>query len=504
MGTVRTISIVLSLAMVAPLGGCRSSKNNSNNPDGGGGNGDGGGGGDDTKIQDIQNDNMPVGTLVTVRGVVVTAIDTYGGRTGSVYVEEPEGGAYSGVQVFLTGTTAASLAVGDLVDVEGAQKDEFALSSDTSGRTLTELDAPQGGTVTVTKVGTGTVPDPEVVIPWDLANDDAEAEKWEGVLIRFDDVGVVSAPYNATKSDPLLMDLTVTGPYIVESALADIGTPARDDCYASITGIGDYFFDYKLLPRSAADLSTGGTNCLPQEEGATDCADTMDNDHDGYTDCADISCQDTVPSCTVDTTIVDIQNGTIISGTAVKLTGVVVTGVDQDSWNLWVADATQAAQYNGIYLFRGYKGTPTLPGNVIAGAKVDVQGRVSKYKGLTEISDPTITVTPPPAGTPTPLTGVAFADLASDANNGPYKGVLVQTTGAFSVDNADLGFGLFSVTDGTDTIVIDTSIFGATVTAGDCFSSLTGIVHHADPTTGTFVPALEPSAQADLVSTTCP
>ncbi len=503
MGTVRTISIVLSLAMLAPLGGCRS-KNNNNGADGGGGNGDGGGGGDDTKIQDIQNDNMPVGTLVTVRGVVVTAIDTYGGRTGSVYVEEPEGGAYSGVQVFLTGTGAASLAVGDLVNVEGAQKDEFALSSDTSGRTLTELDAPQGGTVTVTKVGTGTVPNPEVLIPWDLYNDDAEAEKWEGVLIRFDDVAVTSAPYNATQTDPLLMDMTVTGPYIVESALADIGTPARDDCYASITGIGDYFFDYKLLPRSAADLSTGGTNCLPQEEGDTDCADTMDNDHDGYTDCADISCQDTVPSCTTDTTIVDIQNGTVASGSAVKLTGVVVTGVDKNRKNLWVADAIQAAQYNGIYVFNGFgSSTPDLAAQVTVGAKVNIQGRVSTYKGLHEISNATITVSPPPAGAPTALSGVAYTDLAVEANNAPYEGVLVQSTAALSV-TADLGFGKYSVTDGTNTMVIDSEIFGATLTAGDCLSSITGIIHHADDGTGTYVPSIEPSVQGDLVSTTCP
>src|SRR5436853_2247743 len=70
-----------------------------------------GGGGDDTSIdapgnsddvtiQEIQSTNMVAGTQVSVKGVVVTAIDTYGGKTGDFWVEEPGGGEFSGVHVF--------------------------------------------------------------------------------------------------------------------------------------------------------------------------------------------------------------------------------------------------------------------------------------------------------------------------------------------------------------------------------------------------------------------
>src|SRR5262245_6403138 len=83
---------------------------------------DGGGDGDDT-IFDIQSDAMPVGTAVTVKGVVVTAIDAYGSRKGGIYVQEPEGGAFSGVFVYLSGTEAADLQVGNLIDLDGFVKD---------------------------------------------------------------------------------------------------------------------------------------------------------------------------------------------------------------------------------------------------------------------------------------------------------------------------------------------------------------------------------------------
>src|SRR5690606_1871511 len=56
--------------------------------------------GDDVTIQEIQNDAMSSGTPVTVRGVVVVAVDAFGDRTGDLFVGEPEGGAFSGVKVF--------------------------------------------------------------------------------------------------------------------------------------------------------------------------------------------------------------------------------------------------------------------------------------------------------------------------------------------------------------------------------------------------------------------
>ena len=47
--------------------------------------------------------------------MVVTAIDTYGAKTGDIWVEEPEGGKCSGVHVYDAPLSdVATLAVGDI------------------------------------------------------------------------------------------------------------------------------------------------------------------------------------------------------------------------------------------------------------------------------------------------------------------------------------------------------------------------------------------------------
>src|SRR5688572_24014874 len=120
--------VIAVSALLLSLGSaCSRSGGDDDGGDNGGG-ADGGGGGQ--TIFDVQSESMPVGTAVSLDGVVVTAIDNYGTRKGGIYVQEPEGGAYSGVFVYLQGTEAAELAVGDLIDLDGAVKDEFALQED--------------------------------------------------------------------------------------------------------------------------------------------------------------------------------------------------------------------------------------------------------------------------------------------------------------------------------------------------------------------------------------
>src|SRR5262245_58681591 len=72
-------------------------------------------------IQDVQSDTMPVNTPVDLHGVIVTAVDTFGTRTDALWVEEPGGGPFSGVQVFGAAVTqVGNLVPGDIVDITGA------------------------------------------------------------------------------------------------------------------------------------------------------------------------------------------------------------------------------------------------------------------------------------------------------------------------------------------------------------------------------------------------
>src|SRR4051794_13951074 len=97
------LTTFLALSSLAILG-CRSdSNNNSDGNNNGDGNGSNGG---TVTIQMVQNDAMAPGTPVSLKGVVVTAIDAFGGKTGDIWVEEPEGGTYSGIHVFGAPATA--------------------------------------------------------------------------------------------------------------------------------------------------------------------------------------------------------------------------------------------------------------------------------------------------------------------------------------------------------------------------------------------------------------
>ena len=93
----RTVSCLAMLGLSIRAAGCRD---------------DGPGTGDDgpnvdappivnaATIQDVQSDAMPVGASVSLSGVVITAIDLYGARTGDLWVQDPAGGPFSGIKVY--------------------------------------------------------------------------------------------------------------------------------------------------------------------------------------------------------------------------------------------------------------------------------------------------------------------------------------------------------------------------------------------------------------------
>lgn len=470
-----SIGMVL-VAALAAAAACRDTTGGDDgvNPDGGDGP-DGGGG---TTIYDLQMGNVAVGTSVELEGVVVTAVDLYGGRVGGIYVQEPGGGPYSGVFVFNpkgpdgTSNAADLVQPGDVVTVSGGVVDEFALSSDTSGRTLTEIVAPQGGTVIVTRTGSTQVPAPAVVDPVALAADDAEAEKWEGVLVRIESVAVVSAPRGVSMSDPTLKEMTVTGPFRVGSSLAALDGIARDDCYAAIVGIGDYFFNYKILPRSAADLAVGDASACVYENTMAMCTNGLDDDHDGFPDCADFSCQAAVPSCVLDTTIEDIQMGNVPMGTKVRVTDVVVTA--RASSLVWV-QREGGAEYSGIAIY------PSMPPQMtlVPGLRVDVEGMVTEYFGVTELASAVITE----KGMGAPLAPIVVADhatLVDPATAEAWEGVLVRVENVKVVSAPD-GFGEWTVGTAAAPLRVDDMMHKPMPDPmpGQCFAHVTGPLHYS-------------------------
>ncbi|HTJ41843.1 MAG TPA: hypothetical protein VL463_07085 [Kofleriaceae bacterium] len=521
----RTLAIAL-LAAAA----CRGSS--SNNPDGNNNNPDGVVNPDDVTIYDIQDpsNKVQVGATVTVRGVVVTAIDNFGDKTGNIWVEEPGGGAYSGVEVFNAGATqVAALAVGDLVDITGAEKAEFALSTDTSGRTTTELEPPNGGMMTVTKVGTGTVPDPVTVDPLAIAQldanaQDAEWEKTEGVLIKVNAVGVISSTKQiaGANPDPTFQSFVVTGPLTVESSFAAFPTtgspavgPQFGDCEMSITGIGDYFFQWNLLPRATAEISTGGSGCPVSETGDAACGDGKDNDGNGHADCGDYSCDLSVASCVKGATVNDVDTSAANApvGGAVNVDGVFVVAVDSANKNLWVADALAAATDHGVYVFRGTgTSTTTLDAGVLPGAKVNVDlAAVSPFHGLMELAkipgaqsaSPAISVVAAPAGQPTALS-TTLATLADTTMIAHYAGSLVTLSNVKVTATSGTGTKtIYTISDGTKTMEMGVQINDPKPVVGTtCYKTLTGIAT-LDTSPNPSVPMILPLTGGALPGGTC-
>jgi hypothetical protein len=491
-----TIS-TLGLALIA----CRS--DSSNTPDGNGsGSGSGSGSGGAVKIQDVQNDMMAPGTPVKLHNVVVTAIDNFGAKTGDIWVEEPEGGPWSGVHVYKADTTAvASLAVGDTVDISNAIKDEFALTgsnADPTGRTETELAPPASGqSITVVKTGTGTVPAPadvDALMIGQLADADMQGsafsaawEQWEGVLIKTSNVSALSAPKSFGSTMPTPADnyaFGMTGVAKVEGSLADITMSGitRNSCLASVTGVVSYFYDYLLLPTQTSDMVTGGTGCPAAE---TACADTIDNDGNGFADCGDDNCIGTDQTCRATTTISSIDSAVdanpampTLPTTGVEIDGVFVSAIAGN--NFWVTAAAGAAANGGLYV---YSGGQTLPSGIVVGSKVNLIGRLQAYKAkststevLPELNLITVTMVNG-NGNIQPSTQTA-ATLNVTATGRPFVGSLVTISGLNKVTTVQTTANHLTgvLTNGATTYeYLGTIVDDSAATVNKCYGAVTGI-----------------------------
>lgn len=183
-------------------------------------------------IVDIQDGTVPVGSIVTVEAVVT---GTDGNDDHSIQMSGARR-ANEGAGIFLKGV--ASLAVGDEIVVTGTVAENFSVTS------LQPFD--------VLSQAAGTPVAPVVIAASDFTFDNAEdaapAEDYEGVLVT-----IQGLSYNGALG---------FGEHSFLDGASEVHT---DDLFYAqtytaghqydVTGIGYYSFsDYKLLPRSAADI----------------------------------------------------------------------------------------------------------------------------------------------------------------------------------------------------------------------------------------------------------
>jgi hypothetical protein len=473
--TLALCALGLGLSLVACRGGGSGDDDDDDGPDAAPGG---------VTIQEVQNDSMAPGTPVELHGVIVVAIDKFGMRQNDIYVMEPEGGEFSGVHVFGGPEDKINaLKEGDIISITGAEKDEFALTSDTSGRTITELKPVSGGMMDIVKTGTGPIPAPKVIDALAIgqlptqAERDAEWEKWEGVLVTVNNVTAFNAPRDISDDDDTLKTVDATGGIVLETALAAFPAGVtRNACLASATGIVDYFFDYLLYHRESADVATGGTACPPPEDTTGVCGDDIDNDGNGFKDCDDNGCIVPEATCRMVTTISAIQAATPTGG--IELADVFVTATSRNKKNFWVSTSLTAAPNEAVFIFGN---GANLPADFIPGAKVKVIGKVKEFnndamgESLTEVEALAYSLNTAGPATLVPVTNKTPAELNAAATGEPYESVLVKFENV-KLKAAPNNFGVSQLEKGPTTFLSDDDIslkFAEPV--GTCFAEILGI-----------------------------
>jgi hypothetical protein len=473
-------------------------------------------------------------------------------KTNDIWVEEMGGGKRSGVHVFgANAADAMMLTVGDVINLKGAIKSEFALSgsnADSSGRTVTELEGATQGSIVITKTGqTATItPDKVDALAIGQMYDSTMSatgggpafsnawEDWEGVLIELDNVAAVGAakPFGSTSPTPAdSYSFGITGVAKVEGSLTDItmSSVARGTCFGQMTGVVDYFYDYLVFPRSAADFNTTGTACpaLEQATGGdgSKCTDGMDNDGNGFTDCADLGCEagsgawlgatctagDAMCGCSVNlastTSVHSVDTTYAATSSPVLLHDVYITAIN-GTFSYWVADQLQATASGGVLVFN------SPPAGAVVGQKLaTLQGIAGPFGSGTLKTLELSSVTAGAAtagGTPLPLTGIATEVLSGATSGAPYMGSLVTLSKA-KVTVAANNFGEVELTDGNGKkIMMDDDAFryyGGTSTAPTppalmaCLT-VTGMM---DANTSDLIRTINPRNATDIATATgCP
>ncbi|PRP95484.1 hypothetical protein ENSA5_38350 [Enhygromyxa salina] len=201
---------------------------------------------EDTAIYDIRQGMVPQDTLVLVENVVVSSGFTWSDSSeASFFVQEPDGGAFSGIQVHLGDMSGLQIAPGDDVTIVGTYEEFFDMS---------QLVVPDASGVTVN--GSGPGPAPEVIAdPATIANGGSMTEDWESVLVQVEDVTVTNENPDAPDE---FGEFEITGGLRVDDLFFSFDNwmkPAMGANYTSITGVLVYnFSNYKLEPRDGADL----------------------------------------------------------------------------------------------------------------------------------------------------------------------------------------------------------------------------------------------------------
>lgn len=392
----------------------------------------------EVSIPEIQQTDNPdgnsplLGEIVTVDGVV-TALDPREGGLDGYFIQEPEGGPWSGV--YVSDASGNRPIVGDLIRITGQIDEMMGLTVVTDLQEFTvvsndnPLPAAQGITASILQTN---------------------GEPWESVPVAVHGVTVISENPDAPGDfDEWLVSDATNASVRVGHLLGGYDyTPVEGDELVMVRGVVYFSFDaFKIEPARSADI--------------LDQAD--------YTTIYEVQ---TVPNDADD-------DASPLDGQRVAVAGV-VTGVfhpSEDGLRYVIEDA-RGGPWSGLWVRGAGEEAPAR------GAYIELTGTVREYFGRTELFEVDAdSVEVHSVNNVLPATAeVSTSDTATGRPSAEsYEGVLIRV-GPVTVTNAnpdapdDFGEWLIADTSGVSARVDNLSGYGYTPVEGDELAFVQGVV----------------------------
>jgi hypothetical protein len=205
---------------------------------------------------------LPDGQTIRAQGVIVVAVDNYDdnglGAVGDIYVQDPvqtgaKGTPWSGLRLYrpTKNPPDLELAPGQGVDLVG----EFVAFPGPNGSTPfgDGILVPQASNASLTLTYEAKPPEPIDITPADIA-DPVTGMQYASRLVRMHDV-VLTADFAGARPEAKIYD--TAGKTVLSAKLYPVhkdATIKSGVTLKSVTGVLDYFYNFKLCPRSAADI----------------------------------------------------------------------------------------------------------------------------------------------------------------------------------------------------------------------------------------------------------
>ncbi|NOZ76073.1 MAG: hypothetical protein GXO90_12010, partial [FCB group bacterium] len=458
-----------------------------------------------TTIYDIQSGAVAVDTEVQIKGVVTAGSGETPDGSTAFYVQDGTG-AYSGINVFATGY---SVSRGDSVDLTGTYaeyygkseiKDVTALTVINSGNALpaaevltlnqSDWELWEGVLIQVQNV---SVLDPdEGYGEWSVTDGTDtlyinNAGSYTYVPAAGDQFVSITGPLNYSYGNYKLIprddrDIVVIGPPRISNLAITPSSPVDgEDVTVSATILDDGTFSAEVVyDAGSGEVNVAMSNVsgdsyegvVPgQAAGTTVTYFVTATDNDANTGYSDTLSYVVLSAGGVITPIADVQDtsGTAFAadtsslyGQEVTISGIVTAEFWGSSSNRYLFVQDAEGPWNGILVFEyggwdnfAFQSSEGVVNSVAEGDSVTLTGTVDEYKGMTEITDVTEFIIHGPAVnmiSPAAVTPGQIMTGGTDAE--AYEGCLVGVSDV-TVDNPDLGYGEWSVTDGTNSVRVD-------------------------------------------------